>query len=118
MNLSPDTGRNCQWFNEDVSRCEIYGGSYKNFGVTAIEACCACGGGSTAPVSDESGYVASPPLENELGCWDAPDFYDSTGDGCDWYEQGRVQTANTLAGSLQMSAVKMPTLLVAPVVVG
>lgn len=33
--------------------------------------------------------------------------------------KGRVQTANTLAGSLQMSAVKMPTLLlVAPVVVG
>ena len=36
---------NCQWYSQN-NRCRKYGNSYENFGKTANEACCACGGGS------------------------------------------------------------------------
>lgn len=34
----------CEWYSRNFN-CERYGGSYKNFGKTANEACCSCGGG-------------------------------------------------------------------------
>lgn len=34
----------CLWYGEG-SRCDDYGHSYSNFGYTASEACCSCGGG-------------------------------------------------------------------------
>lgn len=35
----------CVWYGEG-SRCDDYGQSYANFGFTASEACCSCGGGN------------------------------------------------------------------------
>jgi len=36
----------CQWYQKD-NNCEKYGDGYENEGLTANEACCACGGGWT-----------------------------------------------------------------------
>eukprot|EP00808_Paulinella_micropora_P006370 g63008.t1 len=36
---------NCAWYAAGSTRCTQYGGSYANFGKTAKQACCACGGG-------------------------------------------------------------------------
>ena len=36
----------CAWYALDERYCEVYGDSYRNFGKTAKEACCVCGGGS------------------------------------------------------------------------
>jgi len=36
----------CQWYQED-NRCKTFGDGYENEGLTANEACCACGGGWT-----------------------------------------------------------------------
>jgi hypothetical protein len=80
-------GRNCGWYSEDESNCEVYGDSYKNFGKTALSACCVCGGG---PIEEDDVSCDSSDgceIENEQGCWDQPDWYDSTGDGCRWYSE-------------------------------
>jgi len=39
---------NCAWYQQG-NNCQLFGDSYKNFGKTANEACCGCGGG-TEPV--------------------------------------------------------------------
>jgi hypothetical protein len=78
-------GRNCEWYSEDESNCQVYGLSYKNFGRTALSACCVCGGG---PIEEDAVSCDSSDgceIENEQGCWDQPNWYDSTGDGCSWY---------------------------------
>merc|ERR1719204_3080753 len=33
---------NCHWYRQDRRRCGLYGNSYRNFGMTANEACCGC----------------------------------------------------------------------------
>ena len=38
---------NCEWYSED-DNCETHGDAYEYDGYTAKEACCACGGGTTA----------------------------------------------------------------------
>lgn len=35
---------NCQWYSYN-NRCQSYGNGYRNFGATANQACCVCGGG-------------------------------------------------------------------------
>jgi hypothetical protein len=40
-------GDNCEWYAEG-SNCEDFGSGRANFGKTANQACCACGGGPTA----------------------------------------------------------------------
>ena len=35
---------NCQWYSRN-NRCQSYGNGYRNFGATANQACCVCGGG-------------------------------------------------------------------------
>lgn len=35
---------NCDWYAVD-NRCQLYGNFYQNFGATANQACCGCGGG-------------------------------------------------------------------------
>jgi hypothetical protein len=37
---------NCDWYASGTHYCRIYGDDYRNFGKTANEACCVCGGGS------------------------------------------------------------------------
>lgn len=41
---------NCAWYGAGKSRCTSYGNSYANFGRTANEACCVCGGGVSSIV--------------------------------------------------------------------
>lgn len=58
-----DTGGedfNCDWYALD--RCDQYGNSFENYGYTANEACCACGGGSpTTIVSPPDSTVGESP---------------------------------------------------------
>jgi hypothetical protein len=35
----------CDWYGSSSTFCSSYGNSYENFGFTANQACCACGGG-------------------------------------------------------------------------
>ena len=49
----------CEWYGSSGSYCTSYGDSYANFGFTANQACCACGG-ETNLVDDT--------------CYDDPDF--------------------------------------------
>jgi uncharacterized protein YkwD len=37
---------NCQWYSYN-NHCRYYGNGYKNFGFTANQACCVCGGGES-----------------------------------------------------------------------
>jgi hypothetical protein len=85
-------GRNCEWYGELDSNCAVYGHQYANFGHTALSACCVCGGGQSSleeeihPQEDqEAGVVVLDGAEKQT-CWDQPNWYDSTGDGCAWYE--------------------------------
>jgi hypothetical protein len=82
-------GDNCEWY-ADSSNCEDYGSDNKKFGKTANQACCACGGGSTAADSRTSSTTPAdfPPAKNARSCWDYDPWYDSVGDGCSWYAQG------------------------------
>jgi hypothetical protein len=36
----------CTWYAQD-GNCQLYGSELENFGYTANEACCVCGGGNT-----------------------------------------------------------------------
>ena len=75
-----------------------------NAGVTANEACCACGGGtnekrpSSAPSISSSPTDSSKPSGNpsvssnpsdspKPSSCDTPGWVDRDGDGCDWYEE-------------------------------
>jgi hypothetical protein len=81
-------GRNCEWYGELESNCAVYGHQYSNFGRTALSACCVCGGGQSS-LEEE----ILPQVDQEVAqahsqtCWDQPNWYDSTGDGCAWYEE-------------------------------
>merc|ERR1712046_84876 len=35
----------CAWYASGATYCRYYGSSYSNFGQTASQACCVCGGG-------------------------------------------------------------------------
>jgi len=60
---SDGTDYDCDWYAQG-SNCEVYGDLFENFGKTANEACCACGGGeagTSAPtVSPTSTPTVSP----------------------------------------------------------
>jgi len=62
----------CSWYAQG-SNCATYGNSYANFGKTANQACCACGGG-----------VVSTCTDNPLGWYDI----DGPTYSCSWYAQG------------------------------
>lgn len=53
----------CTWYGSGSSYCSSYGDYYSNFGTTANQACCACGGGesvcSTTAPSASSAFLAS-----------------------------------------------------------
>ena len=44
----------CDWYSDD-GNCQAYGDQYEYDGLTADEACCSCGGGTTGGTSDGSG---------------------------------------------------------------
>jgi hypothetical protein len=87
-------GRNCAWYGELESNCEVYGHQYANFGHTALSACCVCGGGQSSLELEEGIHLQEDPEAEVVvldgaeaqTCWDQPNWYDSTGDGCAWYE--------------------------------
>ncbi len=55
----------CQWYAKG-KRCKKYGGKFRNFGKTAKQACCVCGGGiwnfapTSAPTSTSAPVPAGP----------------------------------------------------------
>ena len=118
---------NCTWYastdddddiTSDVNRCDQYGDSKPNFGKTATDACCVCGGGISGPSSvpslssfpsisiepsvsskpsNEEGYSEpsqSPTetnLPTEAECFEVPKgWHDSDGEqyNCAWYGIG------------------------------
>ena len=118
---------NCTWYAStnddddntiDLSRCDQYGDLNPNFGKTAIEACCACGGGISGPSSvpslssspstsiepsvsskpsHEKTYIepSHSPIETniptEAECFEVPEgWHDSDGEqyNCAWYGIG------------------------------
>merc|ERR1712127_837564 len=44
----------CDWYSDD-GNCQAYGDEYEYDGLTADEACCSCGGGTTGGTSEGSG---------------------------------------------------------------
>jgi len=52
---------NCKWY-ADTGSCASFGDAYVNFGKTANQACCECGGGSTTDV--EQPPATSPPTKS------------------------------------------------------
>lgn len=69
-------GNNCAWYAAREGRCDVFSDSYYPGinGLTANEACCDCGGGTTTPPR----------------CNDTPGWVDSFGDSCRWYEGNSV----------------------------
>jgi hypothetical protein len=70
---SGGTKYTCEWFERN-NGCAAWGHKYENFGKTANEACCACGGGGA---------------DGDYGdtCVDFL-WKDELGDSCDWYAEG------------------------------
>ncbi|GFH45125.1 hypothetical protein CTEN210_01599 [Chaetoceros tenuissimus] len=70
----------CEWYSTD-NRCNDFGSvpEYANFGFTANEACCGCGGGELVP-KDTIGQT----------CQDTQGWFDKDGEAynCEWYSHG------------------------------
>ena len=90
-------GDGCDTYDENSYYCQLYNGQYKNFGKTANEACCICGGGdhkSAIAIGVPSGSpsvsvppTASPkPTDIATVCRDDPGWTDSFYDGCDVFD--------------------------------
>jgi hypothetical protein len=96
-------GFDCIIYNTFPYVCGEFAEENANAGVTANEACCACGGGtnekrpSSAPSISSSPSDSSKPSGNpsvsssptdssKPSTCDTPGWVDSFGDGCDWYE--------------------------------
>ncbi|KAL7445710.1 hypothetical protein ACHAXM_009879 [Skeletonema potamos] len=84
-------GRNCEWYGKVESNCAVYGDQYANFGRTALSACCVCGGGQSSSQAQDQLEIQQQAVgeDHTQACWDEPNWYDSTGDGCAWYEEER-----------------------------
>mmetsp|Transcript_12148 Transcript_12148/g.18449 ORF Transcript_12148/g.18449 Transcript_12148/m.18449 type:complete len:271 (-) Transcript_12148:62-874(-) len=48
-------GYDCDWYARTTQSCSFYGHLFANQGLTANEACCACGGGSTSAANAGAG---------------------------------------------------------------
>lgn len=86
-------GDGCDWY--EANGCEIYGDCCENFGLTANQVCCVCGGGTN--VSSPFPTVTIPtPSPTELltpspnnTCVDYPlGWIDASEEGCAWYGVG------------------------------
>ncbi|CAB9526035.1 metalloproteinase dpy-31 [Seminavis robusta] len=81
-------GDSCLWY-ADGTRCDDYGSGNGNFGKTANQACCACGGGSNIDSQFKDEAPLADPVLADDACYDTPiDWRDSVGDTCLWYSQG------------------------------
>lgn len=73
----------CQWYEQD-NNCLQYGHGYENYGKTANEACCTCGGGqysSLSPPLESTVPSISPTKSSGFICIDKiPGWYDSDGE--------------------------------------
>lgn len=107
---------NCQWYSNG-DNCARYGNYYANFGKTANQACCVCGGGlwstpaptnsrttasptsspttkaptATPTASPTTKPTRSPTASPSNQCYDSPSgWYDIDGPtfNCAWYSQG------------------------------
>ena len=90
----------CEWYAIE-SYCELYGSGFQNFGKTANEACCVCGGGgidfklqtsSPAPSPTPSKLASSKPSAEPSSspsevCIDSPENWSDAVDNfnCNWY---------------------------------
>jgi hypothetical protein len=79
----------CDWYAVGT-RCDEYGMTFRNFGKTATQACCQCGGGSLVDAQAQDDVFLSDPVPPPAdACYDTvPDWKDNVGDGCMWYAQG------------------------------
>jgi hypothetical protein len=90
-NWKDRSGDGCDWYEAfDEPGCPQKGNLYDgNMGV-AKDNCCYCGGGShtlppsTSPKPSSSPTKSATPTEI---CFDTPNWKDSWGTGCDWYEK-------------------------------
>lgn len=89
-NDADGTMYNCQWYETTLDACRNHGDSFRNT-YTANEACCACGGGSTALESTPSPSPSPSLSSSSLStiCTDVPYWYDSGGPNynCAWYAE-------------------------------
>mmetsp|Transcript_14969 Transcript_14969/g.36470 ORF Transcript_14969/g.36470 Transcript_14969/m.36470 type:complete len:652 (+) Transcript_14969:1978-3933(+) len=107
----------CDWY-ETYDECEKADGYLRPDGVSANEACCFCGGGTSN--DGDGGSIDNDRLRGNIECYDTSDngdnsggttdddggggtctnsigFSDIGGDGCDWYESSNGGCA--LAGA-------------------
>lgn len=88
----------CRWYAEN-NRCTTYGGGYANGGLTAQDACCACGGGSGAASGSAGQYPSVEPTEAGSGgsTGSTGGSAGSTGDGggTTWGARRRRRTASS-----------------------
>lgn len=98
------------YYSEDDTRCALYGHKYENFGMTANDACCVCGGGyylgqeptlvpsvSHKPISElqlpsyNPTNLHQPSISSDpsLGCVDIPNWHaiDGARYDCIWFGQ-------------------------------
>ena len=76
---------NCEWYSDpNRDHCEAYGDGFENFGKTAKEACCHCGGGIRFEYPS-----ASPTIPQAVGTIKANSaiFSSSTGSWCLEYDE-------------------------------
>lgn len=66
------SGDGCDWYYEHTSFC----GTFKTATFNSVDTCCACGGGTCSDGSENC----------SLYCLDKSGV-DSSGDGCDWYNE-------------------------------
>ena len=86
------SGYTCPWYAAG-DRCDAFGNISSNFGHTASEACCACGGGvsridNDRPSAEPTVVRSSTPSIAKSNCVDDPPGWhdgDGTGYTCIWY---------------------------------
>jgi len=92
-NFIDSYGDDCTFYEEnDIQGCPVWSDCQScnvGFG-TPGEACCWCGGGNEGPVGP------STPAPT-IFCEDYPQYTDSFGDSCSWYETNTVNGCGTLA---------------------
>lgn len=96
----------CEWYSTG-RYCNLFGNDFRNYNMTANEACCVCGGGdklmpTTSPIAIPTPSPTAIPTPSPNGpsgstCIDNPiDWYDSGGEffDCIWYGSDASYCAN------------------------
>ena len=81
----------CSDYDKRPKWCKLNPENYANDGVSALDACCICGGGdSSTPSPTNTPTVApsdEPSVFNDEKCTDFPDFKDRSNYGCYTYDE-------------------------------